>query len=30
MFDIYADFWDNHRDDPNILIVWFEDLKKVI
>jgi len=25
---MYADIWDNHRSDPNIHIVFFEDLKK--
>ena len=29
LFDLYADVWDNYRDDPNVLIVWYEDLKQV-
>ena len=29
LFDLFADAWDNHRDDPNVHIVWFEDLKQV-
>ena len=28
-FDACADYWDNHRDDPNILLIWYEDLKEV-
>ena len=25
-FDLMAETWDKCRDDPNILIVWYEDL----
>ena len=29
ILDHYEDLWDNHRHDPNILIVYYEDLKEV-
>lgn len=28
-FDHVADYWDNHRTDPNILCVRYEDVKQV-
>jgi len=28
-FDHMADYWDNHRDNPDILCLEFEDMKKV-
>ena len=29
MFDYFADTWDNYRSDPNVLIIHFEELKRV-
>ena len=26
IFDWYADIWDNHRNNPNVLIVFYEDI----
>jgi len=26
---MYADIWDNYRDDPNVLIVYYEHLVRV-
>ena len=28
-FEVYAEIWDRCRHDPNILIVWYEDLIRV-
>lgn len=28
-FDVYAEIWDKCREDPNILIVWYETLVRV-
>ena len=26
IFGWYADLWDNYRDDPNVLIIYYEEL----
>ena len=28
-FDVYTDMWDKQREDPNGLIVMYEELKRV-
>lgn len=29
VLDHYADVWDNYRNDPDVLIIFYEDLKEV-